>query len=73
MLSKLIIAVLAGFAAGVYCHGGGAIRHDGSRIGYVHRNLSVGAGMKIYWFYEEDCRICPRCGIEHTKREGCVL
>lgn len=26
--------------------------------------------MKIYWFYEEDCRICPRCGIEHTKREG---
>ncbi|WQN07573.1 hypothetical protein [Escherichia phage vB-Eco-KMB36] len=29
--------------------------------------------MKIYGFYEEDCRICPRCGIEHTKREGCVL
>nr|DAO35400.1 MAG TPA: 3-hydroxyanthranilate 3,4-dioxygenase [Caudoviricetes sp.] len=29
--------------------------------------------MKIYWFYEEDCRICPRCGIEHTKREGCIL
>lgn len=28
--------------------------------------------MKIYWFYEEDRRICPRCGIEHTKREGCV-
>ena len=26
--------------------------------------------MKIYWVYEEDCRICPRCGIEHTKREG---
>lgn len=28
--------------------------------------------MKIYWFYEEDCRICPRCGVEHTKREGRV-
>lgn len=72
MLSKLIIAVLAGFAAGVYCHEG-SIRHDCGRVRYVHRNLSVGAGMKIYWFYEEDCRICPRCGIEHTKREGCVL
>lgn len=68
MLSKLIIAVLAGFAAGVY-----SIRHDCRRVRYVYRNLSVGAGMKIYRFYEEDCRICPRCGIEHTKREGCVL
>ncbi|WDS50966.1 hypothetical protein SeF1_043 [Salmonella phage SeF1] len=29
--------------------------------------------MIIYYFREEDCRICPRCGIEHTKREGCVL
>lgn len=30
--------------------------------------------MKIYWFYEEDCRICPRCGIEHTKRGGvCIM
>lgn len=72
MLSKLIIAVLAGFAAGVYCHEG-QYRHDGRRIVYVSCNLYVGAGMKIYWFYEEDCRICPRCGIEHTKREGCVL
>lgn len=26
----------------------------------------------IYYFHEEDCRICPRCGIEHTKREGCI-
>ncbi|WRN92672.1 hypothetical protein [Salmonella phage L223] len=29
--------------------------------------------MIIYYFREEDRRICPRCGIEHTKREGCVL
>lgn len=73
MLSKLIIAVLAGFAAGVYCHEG----QYGMMVAvlgmYVCCNLSVGDGMKIYWFYEEDCRICPRCGVEHTKREGCVI
>ena len=72
MPSKLIIAVLAGFAAGVYCHEG-QYGMMAAVLGYVGSNLSVGAGMKIYWFYEEDCRICPRCGIEHTKREGCVL
>lgn len=72
MPSKLIIAGTGGICCRCLLSRG-SIRHDGRRIRYVGSNLSVGDGMKIYWFYEEDCRICPRCGIEHTKREGCVL